>query len=339
MAYPWVAGQKVADGIWKAVVPFNKHFNETGLYYNDVWVDGTYFGGSQTVVRRNTVRIPEKVSLKDGSYDIIVEGIPENINKLTFYTWTEANGQDDLRQSGGQKLDSNTWKITIPFNEHNNETGVYITHIYTIDSYGNSTGIGVSTMAASFVQAPTEANLLDNSYEVYAYGISKEAINVTFPTWTEHNGNDDLAYPWVAGQKVADGIWKAVVPFNKHFNETGLYYNDVWVDGTYFGGSQTVVRRNTVRIPEKVSLKDGSYDIIVEGIPENINKLTFYTWTEANGQDDLRQSGGQKLDSNTWKITIPFNEHNNEAGVYTTHIYTIDSFGNSTGIGVQTTAY
>ncbi|MNO32893.1 GBS Bsp-like repeat protein [compost metagenome] len=135
---------------------------------------------------------------------------------------------------------------------------------------------------------------MDSSYEIYAYGVKKDAQNVTFLTWTAYNGNDDLASPLVTGQKVTDGVWKAVVPFNKNKNETGLYYSDIWVDGIYFGGVTTVVKRNTVRIPEEVNLKSGSYEIIIEGIREDISKLIFYTWRESIGQVDLNQSGGHQ---------------------------------------------
>ncbi|MEK5032882.1 GBS Bsp-like repeat-containing protein [Paenibacillus sp. FSL R7-0302] len=116
------------------------------MYYNDVWVDGVYFGGVSTIVKTNKVIIPDKVNLKSGSYEITIENICEDISKLTYYTWTEFNGQDDIKQSGGQKVSPGTWKITIPLSEHNYETGTYITHIYTTNPFGNSTGIGVKTI-------------------------------------------------------------------------------------------------------------------------------------------------------------------------------------------------
>lgn len=336
LASPWVAGEKVSDGIWKAVVPFSKHNQESGLYYNDVWVDGVYFGGTTTVVKRNKVTLPDKVNFKDGAYDIIVEGVSEAITNMTFYTWTEANGQDDLKQNKGQKVSPGVWKMTVPLSDHFFETGIYTTHIYTTDLYGNSNGIGVQTQVYSSVIAPSEVYLLDSSYEVYAYGVKKDAKNVSFPTWTAFNGNDDLASPWVAGEKVSDGIWKAVVPLNKHNNESGLYYNDVWVDGVYFGGITTIVKTNTIIIPDTVSSRAGSYEITIKNVREDISKLTFYTWTELHGQDDIKQSGGQKVSPGTWKITIPLSEHNYETGTYITHIYTTDPFGNSSGIGVKT---
>lgn len=274
LTYPWVPGQKVADGVWKAAVPLSDHNNETGLYYNDVWVDGTYFGGTKTTVVRNNIITPDKVYFKDGSYVITVEGIREDVSRMTFYTWTEANGQDDLQESSGQKISSHTWKINIPFSEHNFETGVYTTHIYTTDNYGNRTGVGVQTEVVSSVEAPASINLQAGSYEVFAYGIKSDAVYVTFPTWTEYQGNDDLEYPWVAGQKVSNGVWKATVPFSKHNNETGLYYNDVWVDGAYFGGCQTIVSSATISFQD-VLLFFPAWD--VRKYTQSITAGTFFS--------------------------------------------------------------
>ncbi|NEN87131.1 hypothetical protein [Paenibacillus elgii] len=42
------------------------------------------------------------------------------------------------------------------------------------------------------VEAPAEVSLSNASYDVYAYGIAKGATSVSFPTWTEANGGDDL---------------------------------------------------------------------------------------------------------------------------------------------------
>ncbi|MCY9544814.1 GBS Bsp-like repeat-containing protein [Paenibacillus alvei] len=37
----------------------------------------------------------------------------------------------------GEKVKPGVWKIQIPFSKHNNESGTYITHVYTVDQYGN----------------------------------------------------------------------------------------------------------------------------------------------------------------------------------------------------------
>ena len=66
------------------------------------------------------------------------------IEKVQFPTWTDKNGQDDLVQdwkndpkiSGTKNGDTYTFYVNI--SDHNNETGIYKTHIYAWDKQGNS---------------------------------------------------------------------------------------------------------------------------------------------------------------------------------------------------------
>lgn len=96
-----------------------------------------------------SVVAPTNVNLLDGSYEVYAYGIRKDAKYVPFYTWTEANGQDDIKERSGQKISSSTWKVTIPLNEHNSETGTYITHIYTTNNLGLKTGIGFKTVVAN----------------------------------------------------------------------------------------------------------------------------------------------------------------------------------------------
>lgn len=55
----------------------------------------------------------------------------------TFYMWTEANGQDDLRAVIGQQVSSNRWKVVLNKANHNNESGLYHIHVWSSDIIGN----------------------------------------------------------------------------------------------------------------------------------------------------------------------------------------------------------
>jgi len=239
-----IPGIKIGDGVWKAVVPLSNHRNVTGLYYNDVWVDGEYFGGAATVVKSSSkVIAPTSVKFIDGFYEVIVEGVPENVVKMTFPSWTDHQGQDDLKHTEGEKIGPGKWRGKISFSEHHYETGKYITHVYSHDSSGNQVGwYGVHVQVVGGVEAPLEVELSSASYEVFAHGLASNITAVMFYTWTNANGQDDLAS--IPGIKISGGVWKAVVPLSNHGNETGLYYNDVWAGGQYIGGAATVVKNS-----------------------------------------------------------------------------------------------
>ena len=58
--------------------------------------------------------------------------VPYGTTSVSFPTWTEANGQDDIKWYSG-KVSGGTGIGTIDFANHNNSSGKYITHIYAYD--------------------------------------------------------------------------------------------------------------------------------------------------------------------------------------------------------------
>jgi len=63
----------------------------------------------------------------------------------TFFMWTEANGQDDLRAVIGQQVSSNRWRVVLNKANHNNESGLYHIHVWSSDIIGNfSFGAGTT---------------------------------------------------------------------------------------------------------------------------------------------------------------------------------------------------
>ncbi|MFQ9924814.1 MAG: GBS Bsp-like repeat-containing protein [Beduini sp.] len=71
---------------------------------------------------------------KYGKYTITAK-ISSDIAKVSFPTWSEANGQDDIVWHQGSIVNGiATCRITI--DSHNYEYGDYITHIYLYDEAG-----------------------------------------------------------------------------------------------------------------------------------------------------------------------------------------------------------
>ena len=62
-----------------------------------------------------------------------------------------------------------------------------------------------------------------------------------------------------------------------------------------------------------------------------VTKVCFPTWTDANGQDDLPSSWPSVSApgaNNTYTFRVKVSDHNNEGGLYHTHIYAYDAAGN-----------
>lgn len=82
---------------------------------------------------------------------------------------------------------------------------------------------------------------------------------------------------------------------------------------------------NTIQV---VSLTDSEVKIKTT-FSDNVGvtRSSYPTWTDNNGQDDLIWHDATIVD-NSSEITIPFSEHNGEAGLYITHVYVYDAVGN-----------
>ena len=84
------------------------------------------------------------------------------VNRVQFPTWTEKNGQDDLlsnwevnpKASGTRN--GNTFTFRVKTSDHNNESGVYNTHIYAYDNSYRGNCAGAVTCTAT-VPVPTVA--------------------------------------------------------------------------------------------------------------------------------------------------------------------------------------
>lgn len=349
----WYEGVQIAPNTWQATIVLSSHNHEIGQYVTHLYLNqgatSTLFGQTVTEVVASNVLIvvPSEVRVSNDSYEVQVSGIGENVAKVLFPTWTASNGQDDLETPwiGGQKISSDTWKISIPFHKHNFETGIYNTHLYSFDELGNSTYVGaITTNAIPGTNAPVSTSISNVSYDITVFGVSPSAERVYFPTWSAHNGQDDIV--WHEGVKLENGVWRVTIPFSTHHFETGVYTTHIYSQQagnqmTMISNSETLVNASEVQIqsPTNVNVSNGSYDILVSGLNQQVANVRFPTWTAGNGQDDLENPWllGQELTPGTWKVTILLNKHNNERGAYYTHIYAYDRYGNETLISMVTT--
>lgn len=335
----WINGEKVAPGIWKATVVLSKHGGITGMYNTHIYADGTLLKMLTAQVQNTTkVNSPQSALLANEFYEISVEGVAKTISEVRFPTWTENRGQDDLENPWimGEKLNDTTWKIRIPFSKHNFETGNYFTDIYFYDKYNNSSGLnGPTVIVQGGTGGSSETDISGVSYDVYIYGLDSRTQKVQFPTWTANKDQDDLE--WIEGVKVANGVWKGTVVYSKHNSELGRYITHVYADGKYSGAwNFNVVNTIKYNYSNLAYLNSGFYDITVNGIPSSVKTVRFPTWTEKNGHDDIEEPWieGERLNSTSWRIRIPYYKHNNETGLYSTHVYSYDAYGNSQIIGM-----
>ena len=332
----WYQAKK-QNGRWVAEVPLINH-QETGTYMVHIYnQDGLPQGllDHGTVVVDNLVQ-PEKPALKaalsaDGRYLNLTLTGGSDLAKVWFPTWSQKNGQDDLQWYEAVKQADGSWTYSVLLSRHNT-TGTYFIH-----AYGNSKQNLVAHTTAYVEKIPgpemKAALSADGRYLNLTLTGGSDLAKVWFPTWSQKNGQDDLQ--WYEAVKQADGSWTYSVLLSRH-NTTGTYFIHA-----YGNSKQNLVAHTTAYVekipgPEmKAAVSaDGRYlDVTLTG-RSDLSRVWFPTWSQDNGQDDLRWYEAVKQTDGSWTCRVPLSNHGS-TGTYFIHAYGNDK----KNLVAHTTAY
>ena len=282
----------------------------------------------------------------------IVHCIVKDNNALSvvkFPTWTAKNGQDDITWHES-RVGGTAWELNYQVNisDHNNEqNGWYHTDIYCYDAAGNletykTVSVYIDTVAPTLTNIKVTPDLTGYTVEC---DVSDDAgiDRVQFPTWTPwKDGQDDLVGDWQTSEKCRGKIVNGHVTYrvnrSDHNNELGAYVTDIYVYdkcGNIQAGRTGYSFEETPPVIKdvKVSKDNTGFKVTCKVSDETgVDKVSFFTWTAKNGQDDISKKD-IKVDSGEGEekeITYHVNQsdHNNEDGYYITHIYAYDKLGN-----------
>lgn len=221
------------------------------------------------------------------------------VASVTFPTWTEANGQDDLASTwpGPTSVNGSTYTYRVNISDHNNEKGVYFTHIWASDAAGNNSSEAASATIDG--EAPVVVNVAvtdanNTGYTVTATVSDNTGVTrVRFPSRRADQGQD--AWIWYEGTKNADGTYSARINASDFEGVDGTYYTWVYAYDAFnnisegYGFRRYVDTTPPVITDAKITSVDGGGYTIECTVTDNkgINRVQFPTWTDANGQDDL----------------------------------------------------
>ena len=131
-------------------IPISEHNKESGKYINHIYAtykNGTIVG--PVGISANVV-YTEPLAIRDvwsdaNSYIGTVKTLSD-IKTIGVATWTEAGGQDDIIWEFYDTV-NNEAVFTVNRSDHNNESGKYITHIYSYNQSGQTVGLIGYTMS------------------------------------------------------------------------------------------------------------------------------------------------------------------------------------------------
>ena len=274
-----------------------------------------------------------------------------------------------LTDTGGSGLSSNNqvniWKdgtwinnaVSIGNNQWNipmTTEGRYIPHIIARDNAGNvSQGTRTDGNHLTVWDIDTSAPTMSVNFNGYTPGTWTNG-NVAISLSGSNSGCDTGKYYWYS---INDGDWV-------HFGTGDVATYNITNDANYnikflitdgFGrwGTQTQnysIKRDTTAptftSAEIKNVTSTGYDIYIYGVSDSgsgVNRVQFPTWTENNGQDDLKAgwenstfAAGINQGNGTWYYRVNVTDHNNESGTYITHIYLWDNVGNVSALNTST---
>lgn len=156
---------------------------------------------------------------------------PAGVKEVQMPTWTAKNDQDDIVWHIAS-ISGNTATFYVPVSSHNNESGVYYTHIYVYDVNGAYALEGITVRVPAVAEAPVikkieTSNVTTAGYTVkVTFSAQLGVKEVKMPTWTEKNGQDDIV--WHVAN-ISGNTATAYIPTSAHNNEVGNYITHVYV--------------------------------------------------------------------------------------------------------------
>ena len=330
-------------------VKVTDHRGESGAYQTHIYAYDD--AGAQTSIAAPTVNVPEagmpvitggsasNVTRKGYTVTVTVES-DSRITRAGLYVWTEKNGQDDLKWKEASVKNNGNGKYTVTCeveaSEHNNESGVYNTHVYVYSAAGKQTSYAIEQVnIENDIPIITDAKcrIIDSDqFEITCK--ATDFSNVTsgqIATWTESGGQDDIVWTPV---DVINGEIKIVLNRFDHNFQYGKYINHIYVYDDE--GAHTSIATNVIELEEPsyvgarpviknvyfTNVNDEGYTINCEVIGENgISSVKMPSWTYKNGQDDLQWHEASFIGNNTYSCRIYRSQHKYEFGAYQTHIY------------------
>lgn len=314
------------------------HNNQQKITNEIVHSINTFFGYDTPSVTASAI----KAEVSENLITLSVSGF-ETINcsvkEILFPVWSDANGQDDLKWYPAKVQSDGSYTVTIDIEDHKKQGGTYQIHCYSkndkgkLDFLGNTKAeVLVDPMIAkSFEVTP----ISESQIKIVLSGItSPDGLkSVTFPVWSEVNGQDDLQ--WVSATKEKDGSYQATIDIKDHRYDGGNYIIHAYGLDSYdklnFLASHSVTMTVKVMGANKlatVSKGDGRITAKVTNInaPYGLKDVIFPIWSEKDGQDDLKWYTASKQKDGSYQVMINVSDHFYQGGKYLIHCYGIDSY-------------
>ena len=364
----WYTANRQANGTYTVNVKAADHKNSTGLYNVHLYyvqnngqmtgVGGTttnvYIGKRPEDLKPSGTLTIENNNVETGTFDAVIRNVvaPTGLKEVLIPTWSDKNWQDDLVWHKAVRQSDGSYRATIKASDHKNEDGKYHVHVYYVDQADKRNYITKTTTEVHQVKPSGTLTIENNNTVTGTFdAVIRNVVapnglkEVLIPTWSDKNWQDDLV--WHKAVLQSDGSYRATIKASDHKNEDGkynvhVYYVDQNNQRNYITETTTEVRqaRRSGTILIQNNNKDtGTFDVIIKDVysPKGVRTVQVPTWSDKDGQDDLRWYEATRQANGDYKVSVKASDHKNSTGKYHIHLYYIQNDGSRVGVGTTTT--
>ena len=359
----WYTPTRQADGSYTVTAKASDHENADGKYEAQVfYVDAN---GQNKFVKKAFIDYTASKpsadltitkSEKDGTFTITAKNLQgfDGYKEVKIPFWSHANGMKDIIWYTPTLQADGSYTVTAKASDHENADGQYEAQVFYVDAQGQNKFVKKAFIDYKNQSRPTGTLLIQNNnkdtgtFDVIIKDVysPKGVQTVQVPTWSDKDGQDDIR--WYEATRQANGDYKVSVKASDHKNSTGKYHVHLYYiqnDGSRIGiGTTTtdVEVRNAMTKTQasikNVNATNGTYTVAVDQAPQGrqIKNIRVAAWSKAH-QENLYWYSATPTGMHT-EITVSANNHGNEAGNYTTHVYVDYKDGGVEGFNLGQTA-
>ena len=359
----WYTPTRQADGSYTVTAKASDHENADGKYEAQVfYVDAN---GQNKFVKKAFIDYTASKpsadltitkSEKDGTFTITAKNLQgfDGYKEVKIPFWSHANGMKDIIWYTPTLQADGSYTVTAKASDHENADGKYEAQVFYVDAQGQNKFVKKAFIDYKNQSRPTGTLLIQNNnkdtgtFDVIIKGVysPKGVQTVQVPTWSDKDGQDDIR--WYEATRQANGDYKVSVKASDHKNSTGKYHVHLYYiqnDGSRIGiGTTTtdVEVRNAMTKTQasikNINATNGTYTVAVDQAPQGrqIKNIRVAAWSKAH-QENLYWYSATPTGMHT-EITVSANNHGNEAGNYTTHVYVDYKDGGVEGFNLGQTA-
>lgn len=193
------------------------------------------------------------------------------------------------------------------------------------------TNYGVNGNIAGYVIATTNTGpgKTEESVTIFNPGTSQ----AYFPIWTEKDGQDDVSWKLVNVSSNKATLRVTAKPKEEGAYNVHVYQVNGGKAGTFLG--KIVLNFYDESVPEITydakfeNITTTSYDVVIYNLNclYEIERVQVPTWSENNGQDDIKWLTAKKQNDGTYKAHVDRSEYK-DSGTFISHVYVYDVLGN-----------